>query len=286
MGRSLRRLMAWRLIALFLLAPLASAATPSVEPVDAVVARTTKQVSAYLDQVSDVTCTEHVRQTKFSPSGKPQFTAEDDYNYFVLLQGNGDDLLLSESRLPQDKERVAKPAKVSLLLTNGFSTLFLIFHPYYVSSYRFEVVGEQLFGGQRWLRVHVSPVPGARTPVALAVRSREYPLELMGDAWVDPVSGMIGRIQASLASDLHDVGLRKLDVEVAYAPVKLPAWDHPYLFPSVATIDVETPRQHWRNEHRFSDYKSFMVGTDQNIADQELGKVTVIPNKKDKKKKK
>ena len=286
MARNVRRLMAWRLIAVFIVAPLASAATPSVNPVDAVVARTSKQVSAYLDQVSDVTCTEHVRQTKFSPNGKEQYTAEDNYNYFVLLQGSGDDLLLSESRLPQDKDKAAKPAKVSLLLTNGFSTLFLIFHPYYVASYRFEAAGEESIGGQRWLRVHFSPVPGARTPAALAVRSREYPLELAGDAWIDPATGMIGRIQASLAGDMHDVGLRKLDVEVAYAPVKLPAWEHAFLFPSTATIDVETPKQHWRNVHQFSDYKSFMVGTDQNIADQELGKVTVIPNKKDKKKKK
>ena len=286
MARSVRQLMVWRLIALLALAPLAHAATPSVDPVDAVVARTSKQVSAYLDQVSDVTCTEHVRQTKFSPNGKPQYTAEDTYNYFVLLQGSGDDLLLSESRLPQDKEHAAKPAKVSLLLTNGFSTLFLIFHPYYASSYRFEAAGEESIGGQRWLRVHFSPVPGARTPAALAVRSREYPLELTGDAWIDPASGMIGRIQASLATDMHDVGLRNLAVEIDYAPVKLPAWEHAYLFPETATIDVETPRQHWRNVHQFSDYKSFMVGTDQNIADQDLGKVTVIPNKKEKKKKK
>jgi hypothetical protein len=288
MARSFRRLMTWRLIALLVLAPLADAATPSVEPVETIVARTSKQVSAYLDQVSDVTCTERVRQTKFSPNGKEQYSAEDTYNYFVLLQGNGDDLLLSESRLPsrEEKDKAAKPAKVSLLLTNGFSTLFLIFHPYYVGSYRFETAGEEMIGSQRWLRVHFSPVPGARTPAALAVRSREYPLELAGDAWIDPATGMIGRIQASLAGDLHDVGLRKLNVEVAYAPVKLPAWEHAYLFPSVATIEVETPKQHWRNVHRFSDYKSFMVGTDQNIADQELGKVTVIPNKKDKKKKK
>jgi hypothetical protein len=280
--------MAWRLFALFVLAPVAHAATPSVDPVDAVIARTTRQVSAYLDQVSDVTCTERVRQTKFSPNGKEQYTAEDTYNYFVLLQGSNDDLLLSESRLPSkaEKDKPARPAKVSLLLTNGFSTLFLIFHPYYVASYRFEAAGEESIGGQRWLRVHFTPVPGARTPAALAIRSREYPLELMGDAWIDPVSGMIGRIQASLASDLHDVGLRKLAVEVDYAPVKLPAWDHSYLFPSVATIELETPRQHWRNVHQFSDYKSFMVGTDQNVADQELCKVTVIPNKKDKKKKK
>jgi hypothetical protein len=29
----------------------------------------------------------------------------------------------------------------------------------------------------------------------------------------------------------------------------------------VATIDVETPKQHWRNIHRFTEYKRFSVST-------------------------
>jgi len=280
----IKRLLVWRLVILLAVAPaLASGAAPP--PVEQLVDRTSKQVTAYLDQVSDVTCTEHVEQLKLSPEGKVQYSESGTYNYFVLLQGSNDDLLLSESRLLQSPER-KRPKNVSLLLTNGFSTLFLIFHPYYLASYRFEEVSEDTIGERHYIRLHFTSIPGARTPAALAVRGREYPLELTGDAWVDPQTGMIARIQATLAHDLSDVGLRTFNVQVDYVPVRLPAWPREYLFPGSATVEVATLRQHWRNVHQFSDYKSFMVGTDQDIADQNLMKqATPIPNKKDKKKK-
>jgi hypothetical protein len=31
--------------------------------------------------------------------------------------------------------------------------------------------------------------------------------------------------------------------------------------PNEASIEVETKRQHWRNTHRFTDYKRFSVDT-------------------------
>ena len=35
-----------------------------------------------------------------------------------------------------------------------------------------------------------------------------------------------------------------------------------------ATIEVQTPRQHWRNQHRFTDYKRFSVNVQ-----EEMGKL-------------
>lgn len=273
----IRRLLLWRLVIVLALAPAAAHALPP--STEQLVDRTSRQVSAYLEQVSDVTCTEHVSQLKLSPNGHVQASDEGTYNYFVLLQASDDDLLLSESRLLQSKERKHAP-NISFLLTNGFSTLFLIFHPYYLASYRFEAGGDEVVAGQHLARIHFTPIPGARTPAALAVRGREYPLALAGDAWIDPATGMIARIQATLADDLHDVGLRSLHVEVDYAPVRLPAWSHDYLFPSTATIEVETLRQHWRNIHQFTDYKSFMVGTEQTVADNAVVKIEPAKKKK------
>lgn len=236
---------------------------------DQLVARASRAAAAYVEKISDVTCTEQVAQVKLAPNGKVLAHDEASYSYFVLLQGDEHDLLLSESRVPRSPEHKAEK-NVSLLLTNGFSMLFLIFHPYYAASYHFEPRGEEVVDGVPRLRVHFTPIPGARTPAALAVRGREYPLELTGDAWLDPETGMVARIQASLADDLHDVGVKSLQIEVEYTGLRLPAWPRAYMFPATTTVEVETARQHWRNTHRFSDYKSFMVSTEQNVADDKL----------------
>jgi hypothetical protein len=258
-----------RLSAFAILAVVSLGLRAETPEADRLIDRTSREVVAYVEKISDVTCTEQVSQVKLASSGKVVAHDQAGYSYFVLLQGNEHDLLLSESRVPQSPEHKAE-RNVSLLLTNGFSMLFLIFHPYYAPSYHFEPRGEEMVDGVPRLRVHFRPIPGARTPAALAVRGREYPLELTGDAWLDPDTGMVARIQASLADSLADVGVKSLQVDVEYTAVHLPAWPRAYMFPATTTVEVETARQHWRNIHRFSNYKSFMVSTEQNVADDKL----------------
>ena len=41
-----------------------------------------------------------------------------------------------------------------------------------------------------------------------------------------------------------------------------------FWFPAEASVEVETPRQHWRNTHRFVDYKRFSVDTEEPVANK------------------
>ena len=38
-----------------------------------------------------------------------------------------------------------------------------------------------------------------------------------------------------------------------------------YWFPTQARVEVETPRQHWRNLHQFTAYKKFSVTTEEQV---------------------
>jgi hypothetical protein len=234
---------------------------------ETLIEKTRQQVAEFLDQVSDVKCTETVLQEKLNPGGHKEYADSATYDYLILLQGSGDELLLNESRLLQHQD--AKPRKnLPLLVTNGFSTLFLIFHPYYRESFRFEQEGSEVVDGNTLMRIRFTHLPGTRTPAALSLRGREYPLELTGMAWIVPDSGRIAKIDASLANDMSDVGLRILNVEVVYAAISLPGWDERYRFPVSARVDVETTKQHWRNVHQFSGYKRFAVASESVVAEK------------------
>jgi hypothetical protein len=243
--------------ALFLIGS-AFAATPSM---DTLLVNTSHQISSYLEQISDVRCTEQVSQFKLGKNGKPQYKEESTFDYLVLMDGSSDQFLLNESRLQQSQSRKA-PKNVSMLVSNGFSDLFLIFHPYYRNSFEFDGGQEETVDGQRFILIHFTHIPGRRTPAAVAVRGREFPLELSGQAWIDPETGMVARIQAEVSKDMQDVGLRSLKADIVYSPVQLPGWKQAYRFPSVATVEVETLKQHWRNVHRFSNYQRFTVDTE------------------------
>lgn len=235
----------------------------------AVLDRTSQQVSAFLDEISYVKCTEQVTQTKLTPGGRVQYTEHATYDYLILLSGGDNELQLNESRIPIAEPRKSK--NIPMLISNGFSMLFLIFHPYYRSSFQFEPEGEEMEGGQRLLRIRFRHHPGSRTPAALAVRGREYPLDVTGTAWVEPVSGAIARIDATVARDMRDVGMSAFSTRVDYAPVQLPGWHKPHRFPVLAVVDVASLRQHWRNEHRFTAYKRFMVDTEESVS-SDIGK--------------
>ncbi|MGB9105823.1 MAG: hypothetical protein WCC59_13765, partial [Terriglobales bacterium] len=67
---------------------------------------------------------------------------------------------------------------------------------------------------------------------------------------------------------MDDIGLRVLRTDVEYAPVTLRGVDASLRLPSVATVEVETARQHWRNIHRFSGYQHFDVSVEETVKAQ------------------
>src|ERR1035441_9555907 len=150
-----------------------------------------------------------------------------------------------------------------MLVTNGFSTLLLVFHPYYRDSFTFKIGEDELINGKPATTIRFEHIPGRRTPAALALRGREYPLELQGTAWLDKQSGAVIKVEANLLHDMSDVGLRSINVHVEYRPTDLGEHNATMTLPALAVVDVTTPRQHWRNTHVFESYKSFSTDAEQ-----------------------
>jgi hypothetical protein len=237
------------------------------DPLDELLRRTSDQVSAYLERISEVSCDERVLQEKLGDSGKTVEKEESAFNYLILLTNANGEVNLVESRLA-DVDKPAKKLQRPLLVSNGFATLFLVFHPYYAAGFKFTDAGEETSNGRTLAKVAFQHVPGTRTPAALAVGGREFPLELSGTAWIDMETGTIVRIVAGIETGMEDVGLRTLRSDILYTPVTFHNPPDTYWLPSQATIEVETRHQHWRNTHRFSDYKRFSVNTKETQARQ------------------
>jgi hypothetical protein len=242
---------------------LAGAQTDAFEKI---LDRTSRRTTAFLDQFSNVKCTELVKQEKLKVDGKVELERESTYDYLVILTNDGGDLSLNESRLPIKEEKVNRRMPVSMLLSNGFATLFLVFHPYYMNGFEFSDAGGDTLDGHSVRKIHFQHIPNTRSIAALALRGRQYPLELSGTVWVDPQKGDILRIDAGVGSTLEDIGMKTLQSSVRFAPVVFGKDQPVYWFPTEASVEVETPKQHWRNTHRFSTYKQFAVSTEEHVA--------------------
>ena len=221
-----------------------------------------RQITTYLEKLADFHCTESVTQQKLTPSGHIEATERAKYDYLIMMNGSGDEFQLNESRIESANAR-GKQTQLPMLVTNGVATVLLIFHPYYRDSFNFEALAEEPIDGHPAIPVHFTHIAGRRTPAALALRGREYPLELEGTAWLDKQSGEVIKVEATLLHDMSDVGLRSLHVHVDYRP-SAPDKNVGVLdLPALAVVDVETPRQHWRNTHTFDNYRGFSTDAEQ-----------------------
>lgn len=221
-----------------------------------------KQITAYLNKLADLHCTESVTQQKLAPNGHVEATARAKYDYLIMMSGSGDQFQLNESRIEAASGK-NKPQQLPMLVTNGVATVLLVFHPYYRDGFTFVAGSQEVVNGRPATPIHFAHIAGRRTPAALALRGREYPLELEGTAWLDGQSGEVLKVEAGLLNDMSDVGLRSLHVNVEY---KLGAPDKevgPLTLPAVAVVDVTTPRQHWRNTHVFDNYRGFSTDAEQ-----------------------
>jgi hypothetical protein len=243
-----------------------SLAVAATTPLEDIIGRANDEVSKFVEQFSEVKCTEHVSQEKFKADGKVELKEDSTYDYLVILSNATGEISLDESRLAVHETKKDEKKRISMLVSNGFATLFLVFHPYYSSGFEFTDVGEELIQGQTFHKIQFKHIPGMRSPAALALRGREYPLELAGVAWIDPKTGVIGRIEAGLANSMEDIGLKSMRSQVEFAPVPFRDTKDIYWFPAQARVEVETARQHWRNTHNFTDYKRFSVSTEEKVA--------------------
>jgi hypothetical protein len=223
------------------------------------------QVEHFDEMYSTVTCTETVSQLKIDASGKLVEQRKSAFDFLSFLQATGKELMVEDSRLPLGKKAKEKESKKPLLVTDGFSVLLLIFHPYYQPYFEFTLPGEESPGGEKLLGIRFHHIPGSRSPSVLQLQGHVYALEWEGNAWIDPVSFDVVRIKAGLQQPLEAVGLKKLDSDVRYARVKFNDIPEPKFLPLMATVEAQTARQHWRNIHQFSSYRLFSVETEERI---------------------
>lgn len=247
-------------LAASLLAGLAFASGPSL---DVVLDRTSQHAEHFVAQLPDVKCTERVVQAKLGKNDKAEYQEESTFDFLLMPQVHGAEITVEESRLALAEARHRK--NLPLLITNGFSTMMLIFHPLYRESFEFEPLPDEQLDGRMVARVHFRHVRGKRSPSALILRGREYPLRLEGEAWIDPETGAILRLSVGLLTSMEDVGLHAFHADVRYNAMTFSAAPKPYWLPVTATIEVQTPRQHWRNVHTFADYQLFSVSSSSTI---------------------
>lgn len=235
---------------------------PAAPPLDALVSAR-KYVQEYFDKFSDLTCKESLTQFILNGSGHTLYRENSAYDYQFQATSASGSFKFTEMR--DVRSPAYRDPGRTLLITTGFASLLLIAHPMYETSYTFEPNGEEAIDGVSYTRIRFTPLPGASSPASLRLRGKNYPIPMSGTLWIEPQTGTIVKIEAIVDSSMSDLGLAGLRSEVRYAPHTFHGPAETIWVADSAVIEVDTPRQHWRNLHKFTDYKRFSVNVHEEI---------------------
>jgi len=197
-------------------------------------------------------CTEMVTQSILDNSGKTVYEERSLFSYHFQAAGT-EPLKFTESR-EQLQAPYRDPGR-TMLITDGFGNMLLILHPEYAASYSFEADGDEILNGIHTVKLRFESRPGADSPIMVRIRERNYAVGLHGTAWIEPQFGTVVKIIAASSSDISDLGIRRMSTEIQYLPDKAHDPRNSYWTPASAIVEVDTAKRHWRNIHRFTEYK-------------------------------
>jgi hypothetical protein len=181
------------------------------------------------------------------------------FQYLLLARPEKWGLGLEEFRTNNRGERTAPTGLSSgLMLSAGFASASLLFHPAYQSGASFQYLGKQLLDGRPCHVVAFAQDPGKAQMYERFNADKDSVLVLFqGLAWVDAENYRIVRLRTDLLQPQPQIRLRRQTTEIKYAPVEFKQVAAAMWLPSEVAVTVEWKGRTFRNLHKYSDFKVF-----------------------------
>ncbi len=220
-----------------------------------------KSVAEYFKDFPNTTSLEEIHQEKLSRKQKGGETLERKFRYLCATPakawGPGFDEFREE--LP-GAQTSAQVLEAGFMLTSGFASASLVFHPLYQAQADFRYLGRQKIDGRSTYAIAFAQQPGkARVHGAFKFRDLTLPTFTLGVAWIDSETYEIVRLRTDLLAPLAEVKLERQTTEIAFAKVEFKSIGREFELPQQVTVNVDWNGKHLQNEHRYSDFRLFNV---------------------------
>ena len=146
------------------------------------------------------------------------------------------------------------------MLTSGFASASLVFHPLYQPQSEFRYLGRQKINGRDTDVIAFAQQP-ERARLNGSFRSGNLSMTTFsqGVAWIDSQSYQIVRLRTDLLKPLLEVNLEKETTDISYGEVHFKGLPTGFWLPKEVTVAVDWNGKRLRNEHRYSAFKVFNV---------------------------
>ncbi len=237
------------------------------EDLAAILKRAGEDVSRFFENFPNTISTEQIRQQTLRQDGRVKESQEQKYAYLLLARSErqGQSLGLEEYRADSAGARtVPRGLQGGFMLTTGFASAALVFHPAYQSGASFRFLGRQMIDGHTTFVVAFAQRPDtARTVERFNVDDASALILVQGVAWVDGSTYQILRMRTDLLKPAPKVRLQTQTTEIQFAEVHFKEITSAFWLPREVVVTVEWKGRTFRNLHQYSDFRLFNVQSEE-----------------------
>jgi Tfp pilus assembly protein PilF len=211
---------------------------------------------------------EEIHQERLNRAGKPEARLDQKFRYLCLMPilptGPATDEYRTDSRgIPA----VPRGLREDLMLTAGFVSAPLLFHPAYQNGSIFRYLGRQKTKGSTTHVIAFAQQPAkARIYGSFKDGKRSKLTYVQGMAWVDDATHQIVHLRTDLLNPLPQVKLDKETTEINFNEVQFKTVPQRFWLPDEVVVTLNWAGRVLRNKHEYSDFLVFNVEERQKIS--------------------
>ena len=226
-----------------------------------------KSVAELFANLPNICSVENVRQERLTRKGKTVSAQEYKYRYLLAAPvkrwGPGIDEYRANLR---GHETAQLGASDSYMLTSGFVSAPLVFHPAYQSGSTFRLLGRQKVKGRNTLLIAYAQQPAkARICGSFQQGNNVSVTYSQGMAWIDSENYQIVRLTTDLLRPAPLVRLNKVTREIVFSEVQFKKPSRKFWLPDDVTVTLDWNGCVLRNKHAYSDFLVSNVDSSQKI---------------------
>lgn len=239
----------------------------SQDDLPSILQKTGENVREFFTGFQNTISVEQVREERLGKNGKVKDFQNLKFQYLLLSQPQQGRMELEEYRTNEHGDRTAPTGLDSgFMLTSGFASASLLFHPAYQSGAKFRYLGRQKVNGRTLDVVGFAEIPDKAEMIErFNTHDASILVVFQGLAWIDPDAYKIVRLRTDLLKPESKIRLERQTTEITYDPVQFKQVASTVWLPSEVAVTVEWAGKTFRNMHRYSDFKLFNTGTEEHV---------------------
>ena len=236
-------------------------------PYDQVLEMSGRRVQQLVQDVSKFAATEDLLHEQLDRFGNPTSKENRRFDYLATISED------SPGIFTVDESRMLRSATVDVpdgIVTRGFMSLALVFHPDIRGDFRITCEGLGQWQGQAtWIMYFRQRDELPSRFGQYLVGNQPFSLKLKGRAWINAKDFEIVRMESELMNPVEKLSVQHQFVQ--YGPVHFQSKNVDLWLPKSVDLYLEINRRRYYRRHSFDRYLLFSVNSEQNLPTLKAG---------------